>query len=79
MTRIVVIAMYVLLWTVWLLWALQFLELTYVFGGSYWIGLPAQEASLIAWLMWPFLFALLYLLPIVLLVAPALLARQRRR
>jgi hypothetical protein len=78
MKRTAIAAVYALLWAAWLLWGMKFLQMADVFGGSYWIGFPDREASLLTWLMWPFLFVLLYLLPIGLIAAPVLLARQRR-
>ena len=80
MKRIAFIAIYALAWVAWLQWGLGFIQISRALGGSYWVGLPDAEASTLAWVLWPPLVLLVYVLPIALLVLlPVVLGMRARR
>jgi hypothetical protein len=67
--------LYIGLWVAWALWGWPFLQVSEVFGGSYWVGLPDRNASISAWLVWPVVVLLVYILPVALASALPVLAR----
>lgn len=71
--------MYPALWLAWVQWGWQYMQISKVFGGSYWMGLPENGAPVGAWLLWPLLVLLVYVLPVALLAALPLLARRLHR
>jgi hypothetical protein len=76
--KAILIGAYIGAWSVWAYWGVEFLEVCRAFGGSYWIGLPDAGSSLAAWLLWPVMVALVYVLPVGLLVVGLWFVLRRR-